>query len=168
EGGVVRRRIARAADPLARAQRAFNDAILKVADALSERIDAVAGEAHAAERRVRELEERLLRLERRDGGAPATVARQPKADALPDYFAFEARMRAPSDEVRGRQRAYVDMLRGHAPVLDLGAGRGELLTLLAEAGVPARGVDADGDMVAFARAEGVDVTQADLFDELER
>jgi SAM-dependent methyltransferase len=166
EGGTVKRRLARAAEPLARAQRAFNDAILAVTDALSERIDAATARAEAAERRVRELEERLLRLERRGGETLGTVATQPRQDAMPDYFAYESRMRAPTEEIRERQRPYVELLRAHEPVLDVGCGRGELLVLLREAGVEARGVDADADMVAFARGEGLDVEQADLFDAL--
>jgi SAM-dependent methyltransferase len=163
--GVVKRRLAGLAEPLARAQRQFNDAILKVTDALSERVDAASARAEAAERRSRELEERLLRLERRERPA-GTVAAQPRQDAVPDYFAYEARMRAPTEEIRHRQRPYVDLLRDHAPVLDVGCGRGELLALLRDAGVEARGVDADADMVAFARGEGLAVEQADLLDAL--
>lgn len=151
----------RVLEPLAGAQRAFNDAVLKVADGLSERIDTVVGALAAGDRRVRELEERLTRLERREGGVPQTVASQPRQDALPDYFAFESRMRAPTEEVRERQRPYIELLAGSAPVLDLGCGRGELLGLLRDAGVEASGVDADADMVAFARGEGLDVEQAD-------
>jgi SAM-dependent methyltransferase len=167
--GPLRRRLARIAEPLARAQREFNDAILKLTDRLSERIDAAAGDAASAERRGRELEERLLRLERRGpGGAATTVAAQPRGDALPDYFAYESRMRAPAEEIRERQRPYVELLRGHEPVLDVGCGRGELLGLLRDAGIAARGVDANADMVSFARGEGLDVEHADLLDALSR
>ena len=151
----------RLVEPLARSQRAFNDVVLKVVDALSERVDGALGRVAEVERRHRELEERLLRLERREVGAPQTVAAQPRQEALPDYFAFEARLRAPTAEVRDRQRPYVELLAGHAPVLDLGCGRGELLTLLRDAGIDASGVDADADMVAFARGEGLAVEQAD-------
>jgi SAM-dependent methyltransferase len=156
----------RVVEPLARGQRAFNDVVLKLVDALSERVDAALGRAAEVERRQRELEERLLRLERREGGVPQTVAAQtvaaqPRQDALPDYFAFETRLRAPAAEVRERQRPYLAVLAGQGPVLDLGCGRGELLGLLREAGVDARGVDADADMVAFARGEGLAVEQAD-------
>jgi SAM-dependent methyltransferase len=155
-----------AAGPLAEAQQAFNGTVLRLADALSLRIDAAARRAEAAERRVAELEERLLRLERRDDSGPRTVASQPRQDAIPDYFAYETRMRAPSAEIRERQRPYVELLRGHEPVLDVGSGRGELLQLLREAGVEARGVDADADMVAYALGEGLDASQADLLDAL--
>ena len=69
--------------------------------------------------------------------------------------------------VRERQRGYVDDFRDAAPVLDVGCGRGELLGLLREAGVEARGIDADADMVAYARGEGLDVEQADALAYLE-
>jgi len=157
----------RLVEPLARSQRAFNDVALKVVDALSERVDGVLGRVADVERRHRELDERLLRLERRDRGAPRTVAAQPRQDALPDYFCFETRLRAPAAEVRERQRPYADLLAGHAPVLDLGCGRGELLGLLRDAGIEARGVDADADMVAFARGEGLTVDHADALAYLE-
>src|SRR5437867_1559805 len=159
-------------EPLAADQRVFNDSVLKLVDALSERADASAAAREQAERLVRELEERLTRLERRSpsGGTPVppTVATQPAAATVPDYFAFESRMRGSVEAIRERQRRYVDDFRGSAPVLDVGCGRGELLGLLREAGIDARGIDADADMVAYARGEGLDVEQADLVEHLER
>jgi O-antigen chain-terminating methyltransferase len=165
-------------EPFAAEQRAFNDAALKLIDELFEEVDALFAERGRTEaelaalrrdaRRVEELEERLTRVERRrNGSAPATVAAQPSATALPDYFAFEARMRGHADAIRERQRPYVEDFRDAAPVLDLGCGRGELVALLREAGIEARGVDADADMVAFARGEGLPVEQADLLGHLE-
>ena len=159
-------------EPLAADQRVFNDSVLKLVDALSERADASAAAREQAERLVRELEERLARLERRAPAAggtsvPVTVAAQPAAASVPDYFAFESRMRGSVDSIRDRQRLYVDVLRDAAPVLDAGCGRGELLGLLREAGVEARGIDADSDMVAYARGDGLDVEQADLVEYLQ-
>jgi O-antigen chain-terminating methyltransferase len=159
-------------EPLAADQRVFNDSVLKLVDALSERADASAAAREQAERLVRELEERLARLERRApavGGTsvPVTVAAQPAAASVPDYFAFESRMRGSVESIRDRQRPYVDVLRDAAPVLDVGCGRGELLGLLREAGVEARGIDADSDMVAYARGDGLDVEQADLVEYLQ-
>jgi 2-polyprenyl-3-methyl-5-hydroxy-6-metoxy-1,4-benzoquinol methylase len=155
-------------EPLAQQQRSFNDATLKLIDALFEELDRLGADKSDRERLLHELEERLLRLERRpEGGAPATVAAQPAAAELPDYFAFESRMRGPTELVRERQRPYVEDLRAHAPVLDVGCGRGELVALLRDAGVDAHGVDADADMVAYARGAGLDVEQADLLVHLE-
>src|SRR5438477_736663 len=78
-------------EPLAADQRVFNDSVLKLVDALSERADASTAAREQAERLVRELEERLARLERRGGSgggggapAPVTVAAQPAAASVPD------------------------------------------------------------------------------------
>src|SRR5919201_348022 len=120
-------------EPMAADQRVFNDALLKLVDALSERADETAAARAEAERLLRELEERLVRVERRRGPAGAaaspapTVAAQPRAGSVPDYFAYESRMRGSTESVRERQRVYVDDLRSAAPVLDIGCGRGELL-----------------------------------------
>ncbi len=155
-------------EPVAADQRAFNDTLLKLVDELSERTDEALAGRESALRRAAELEERLLRLERR-GGAPAaaTVAVQPAAAALPDYFAFESRLRGSTAGVRERQRPYVEDFRDAAPVLDVGCGRGEFLGLLRENGIDATGIDADADMVAFARGEGLPVEQDDALAYLE-
>jgi SAM-dependent methyltransferase len=113
-----------------------------------------------------------VRVERRGPvGGPAaaatTVAAQPAAAAVPDYFAFESRMRGSVEAVRERQRPYLEDFREAAPVLDIGCGRGELLTLLQSAGIEARGIDADADMVGYARGEGLVVEQADLVEYLD-
>jgi O-antigen chain-terminating methyltransferase len=153
-------------EPLAAEQRAFNDAVLKLVDDLYEAADRARAGDESSRRALVELEERLRRVERRGpgGGAPpvaATVAAQPAAAAVPDYFAFEARMRGSTAAVRDRQRPYVEDFREAGPVLDIGCGRGEFLSLLREAGVEARGIDADADMAAYARGEGLEVEQAD-------
>ena len=159
-------------EPLAADQRVFNDSVLKLVDALSERADASAAAREQAERLVRELEERLARLgaaRPRHWWRPyaaVTVAAQPAAASVPDYFAFESRMRGSVESIRERQRLYLDDLRDAAPVLDVGCGRGELLGLLRDVGVEARGIDADADMVAYARGEGLEVEQADLIEYL--
>lgn len=164
---ILRRLMRWYVEPLAAEQRAFNDAVLKLIDDLYEHADQARSGRERAERIAAELEERLLRLERRDGDRPRTVAAQPAAAAVPDYFAFESRMRGRTEEVRERQRVYVDDFGDAGPVLDVGCGRGEFLGLLREAGIEARGVDADADMVAFARGEGLDVEQADALAHLE-
>jgi SAM-dependent methyltransferase len=152
-------------EPLAADQRVFNDSVLKLLDALSERADESAAGGERIGRLARELEERLSRLERRGRAGssrePATVAVQPTASALPDYFAFESRMRGSVEAIRERQRPYVDVFRQEGPVLDIGCGRGELVGLLTAAGVDARGIDPDADMVAYAQGDGHPVEQAD-------
>jgi SAM-dependent methyltransferase len=77
------------------------------------------------------------------------------------YADFEDVFRGPEERVRELLQPYVELLRGHEPVLDVGCGRGELLQLLAEAGVEARGVDIDPGMVERCRNKGLRVEQAD-------
>ena len=126
--------------PLADAQRDFNDVTLKLVDDLHEEVD-----AGRDQRRVQELEERVLRLERTPrAGTPGAVP----AGAVPppelDYFAFEARMRGSTD---GRPRA-AGGLRRRLP----GCARrcstwavvaASFSASCATAGIEARGVDRD-------------------------
>jgi SAM-dependent methyltransferase len=171
-------------EPLALDQRRFNAAVLKLVDALSERADGGLGElerrldelhprVEAQGRRAGELEERLTRLERLErASVPRAALPLAPAEArdqlvFPDYFAYESRMRGATELVREKQRAYVDDFREAAPVLDLGCGRGEFLSLLREAGIEAKGVDADADMVAYARGEGLEVEHTGAVEYLE-
>jgi O-antigen chain-terminating methyltransferase len=146
----------------------FNDVVVKMVDGILEEVDRGERSREDALRTLGELEQRLTRVERRGGSAGLqTVAAQPAQAAVPDYFAFEARMRGSIADIRDRQRPYVDDFRDAAPVLDVGCGRGEFLSLLRDAGVEARGVDADADMVAYTRGDGLEVEQADALAYLE-
>ena len=81
-----------------------------------------------------------------------------------DYLAFEERFRGPEEIVRERQRHHADRFAGvEGEVVDLGAGRGELLELLRERGVDAFGVDASAEMVALAREKGLRSEHGDIF-----
>ncbi|WCB96573.1 glycosyltransferase [Baekduia alba] len=82
-------------------------------------------------------------------------------DETEDYAGFEAVFRGPRERVDELLEHYVPLLADHAPVLDVGAGRGELLALLAAAGIEAAGVDSDASMAAEARAAGLDVEVGD-------
>ena len=94
-----------------------------------------------------------LRLGYRDG-----------VGAAPVYAGFEDLFRGTESLIRDRQRVYLDVIAGRAPVVDLGSGRGEMLQLLAEAGIEARGVDLDEAMVERARASGAEVHHGDALD----
>ena len=82
------------------------------------------------------------------------------------YATFEDVFRGGEEFIRERLRPYVALLTDHGPVLDVGCGRGEMLTLLAEAGVPASGVDLDPSMLDRATSRGLDVVQADANEHL--
>ena len=83
-----------------------------------------------------------------------------------DYVAFEQLFRGPAERVAEFQRPYLELVADHEPVLDVGCGRGEFLTLLAGEGIAARGVDGDAGMVARCRALGLDVEHGDVNEHL--
>ncbi|MFP3941575.1 MAG: class I SAM-dependent methyltransferase [Thermoanaerobaculia bacterium] len=85
------------------------------------------------------------------------------------YLAFEERFRGTEEEIRARLRKHVERLEGAGElgeVLDLGCGRGEALSVLRDAGLAARGVDASARMVARCRERGLRAEEGDLFEAL--
>jgi len=84
------------------------------------------------------------------------------------YRGFEDLFRGPEEMIRNRQRVYLELLGDRQPVLDAGCGRGEFLDLLAERGIPCRGVDIDPEMVERCRQKGHEVEQAGIVDVLEK
>ncbi len=89
-----------------------------------------------------------------------------RSDRDGDYVAFEQLFRGPAERVAELQRPYLRLVADHQPVLDVGCGRGEFLTLLASEGIVARGVDGDAGMVARCRSLGLDVAQGDVNEHL--
>jgi SAM-dependent methyltransferase len=87
----------------------------------------------------------------------------PQASSLDSfkYLSFEDEFRGSLVEIRRRLEEYVPKFAGLRDVLDIGCGRGEFLELLREAGVSARGLDINHEMVEASRARGLDVTEGD-------
>ena len=83
------------------------------------------------------------------------------------YVQFEERFRGSPEEIAARLAGYADRFVGVSDVLDVGCGRGELLTLLRDRGVTARGLDANPDMVAICREQALDVAEGDAVGYLE-
>ena len=96
---------------------------------------------------------------------PSALSPQPLFDY--QYVAFEDRFRGSDDEIREKLRAYVPLFAGAGDVLDIGCGRGEFLALLKAAGVGARGVDTNREMVATACERGLEAVQGDALAYLE-
>jgi glycosyltransferase involved in cell wall biosynthesis/SAM-dependent methyltransferase len=94
----------------------------------------------------------------RDGGADIA------GESL--YVSFENIFRGSEKLIRQRQRYYLDALRVHTPVVDIGSGRGEMLDLLRDSGTTAIGVEPDSGMAERARAKGHNVVQATAEDYL--
>src|SRR5262245_61498 len=124
-------------------------------------------------------EQRILALKRdiedlltaRAGGpvaSSATAGVTAGATEAATYVGFEDRFRGSTSDISGRVKAYVPILSAASDVVDVGCGRGELLTLLKEKGVRARGIDTNPAMVEVCRSRGLDVERADGLDYLSR
>lgn len=103
-----------------------------------------------------------------DGGA-AVLADDARLDAF--YLAFEDAMRGPEDEIKAGLAYYLETIAAVAsvadgPILDLGCGRGEWLSLLGEHGYAARGIDLSPTMVGICRGKGLDATVTDALSAL--
>lgn len=116
-----------------------------------------------------------LRRSIEDGGAAAGGAhtaeqerRRHRQDAV--YERFEEAYRGTEADIRERVAVYVPdvefLAQGTAPLLDVGCGRGEWLTLLRERGIPSQGVDLNETMVARCVGAGLDVRFGDAIDAL--
>lgn len=91
-----------------------------------------------------------------------TVARPDALDSF--YAAFEASFRGSREDLKNRQRIYLDRVAGVStklPVLDIGCGRGEWIELLGERGVPAYGIDLNRIFVSGARKANLDVRETE-------
>jgi O-antigen chain-terminating methyltransferase len=89
------------------------------------------------------------------------------------YLSFEDVFRGSRQDIKQRVEVYLPVLRGadagvqERPVIDLGCGRGELLELLKDNGLVARGVDLNQILIEQCRGSGLDVTEADAIAYLE-
>jgi len=106
----------------------------------------------------------LRGLDGRIAGKSETPETRPQATNFePEhYLAFEQMFRGSSDELRSRLRDYVPYFEGRGPVLDLGCGRGEFLELLKEAGVEAKGIDGNREMIHACRDKGLVAEVGDI------
>ena len=127
------------------------------------------------DRLAEELEETSSLLERSLRGAPLPVAAASAVDEerlAGALAAIQPRLlesfRGSGEEISHRLDRYLEELAAAAPVLDLGGGRGELLLMLRDAGVAARGIEADPALVGGARRRGLEVVEGDLLEVLRR
>ncbi|MCB0322653.1 MAG: class I SAM-dependent methyltransferase [Bdellovibrionales bacterium] len=83
------------------------------------------------------------------------------------YLLLENRFRGSEPAIAARLTEYLDVLSAEAaPILEVGAGRGELLELLRERGIRSYGLEIDRAMVETCRAKGLDVRLEDAIEHL--
>lgn len=160
-------RIDALAGALAGVQRLAEEVRDRRLPALAARLDALVARLHE------ELAETAGLLDRVVAGEPLRVSAPPAVEArLPAAMlgasrAFAEAFRGSEEEISARVAEHLAVLRGKAPVLDLGCGRGELLRQLLAAGIEASGVDTDPAMVEACRRAGLAVSEGDAVAALE-
>ncbi len=166
-------RIREMEDRLDTIARQLAEAVEEIGVVRDERLPAaVARQDLLVERLAREQDELASLVERILQGEPLPVpAPSPAEDRLAGALesvqpVLLREFRGTEDEISHRLERYLPLLKEHAPVLDLGCGRGELLLLLREAGIEAAGVEADPALAAAARRRGLGVRQADVLSAL--
>jgi O-antigen chain-terminating methyltransferase len=104
---------------------------------------------------------------------PAVVPHAPSQASPIDeslYVALEDYFRGDPSVIRQRQMAYIpyvkDVVTTGKPLLDLGCGRGEWLTVLRDAGIPARGIDSNRACIDDCKQLELNVELADLVEHL--
>jgi SAM-dependent methyltransferase len=110
----------------------------------------------------------LLALVSESGEEPVSQAALEEAWREQSYLELEDRFRGTREEISDRAQAYLGYLEGKDSILDLGCGRGEMLTVLEEHGLTARGVDQSEEMVAHCRNLDLTADRIDLFSALEQ
>jgi O-antigen chain-terminating methyltransferase len=121
--------------------------------------------------RAREEYERMIHSELRvlrqraslAQAAERVVQSSPPEFTGVDWLKFADRFRGSEEDIHARQQMYTARFREHAPVLDLGCGRGEMIQILQDAGIAARGIDSNDDSIALCQAKGLNAEKADLF-----
>ncbi len=113
--------------------------------------------------------ETIIRIEGKAAAQSNVAKAEPVGCSVDyDYFLFENRYRGSEETIKERQIGYVELFKGSSKkILEIGAGRGELLELFSEAKLAAYGVDVDQGMVKYATSKGLEVNCKDACQHLE-
>lgn len=151
----------------------------------TEQLGHVSASGQRSEQRATALEERFAEHLQRHASEPwlpeeagfsvephgslgrALVARQ-NGRTGDQYADFLAMFRGPYERVLDLMAPYGEVLAGQGPLLDIGCGRGELLDVATAAGIEARGVDLDAELIRQARERGHSAEAGDGIDALAR
>lgn len=167
-GAVVRRQI----DGLLDQMQQFSDAVLATSELLGSMLsdppfhhhDDLRGDLDMVEDRLVELERRRVQIEvvaQRVTDLERQIRRVSNSVPDIDWGRFAERFRGESDALLAHYAPVADRFVGLGPVVDIGCGDGDFLTLLAERKIDAWGVEADEALADAARDRGHHVRHGD-------
>lgn len=137
-------------------------------EALNRRLADLVQEIRAQKITVEDLLAGLRPGKGAGGAGPAVTEEGAERLRAFEYLLFENRHRGAEAEIQARQRVYLPYFKNSGVILDIGCGRGEFLEMLKEAGIPARGVELNPEMVQVAQQKGVEVIQGDGLEHLRK
>lgn len=85
-----------------------------------------------------------------------------------DYFLFESKYRGSREEIKEKQKVYLDYFISKKNVVDIGCGRGEFVELLMEEGAEITGIDLNKDNVNHCTDKGLPVKYGEALDFLSK
>jgi len=94
-----------------------------------------------------------------------SIENNPKDDLW--YLNFESTFRGEEADISERLMRYIPFFEGKNNVIDLGCGRGEFLSILAEKGISANGIDINKAMIELCLEKGLTVSYGDCIEYLE-
>ena len=145
----------------------FEAALVRQSEEVQQRFWTELDRVRAEYERMIHAELRLVRQRASLAQSVERIAQAAPAQLVPiDWLKFADRFRGSEQDIRARQQTYAARFRGHAPVLDIGCGRGEMLEVFRDAGIQAQGIDLSDDSIALCLARGLDAERADLFEYL--
>jgi O-antigen chain-terminating methyltransferase len=152
-------------------ERSVTDSINITLRELNDRITQLQTAIEGHTGRLQTVESVSSGVERIVGRLTRDIPEQSSAEVIPlpptvadqSYVMLENRYRGSEQEIAERLQIYPPLFsRDKGPVLEIGAGRGELQILFRDAQVPSYGIDLDPAMVAAAREKGTCVELADV------
>ncbi len=78
------------------------------------------------------------------------------------YRFFESEFRGWEEDIKERQKIYIEYFKGMDNVLDFGCGRGEFLELLRENKIDGYGIEINDEMVRICREKGLKCINEDI------
>lgn len=81
---------------------------------------------------------------------------------------FLLKFRGQEEEIKKRQKIYIEKIKNNKRIVDLGCGRGEFLELLKENNIPGVGVEKQPSLCAILKEKELDFFEMDIFDFLEK
>ena len=142
----------------------FEQAMARQSEEIHQRFWDELASARAEYERIIHAELRLVRQKASLARTVEHVAESaPPEFANVDWLKFAEKFRGSEEDIRSRQGMYAARFREHAPVLDIGCGRGEMLQVFQDAGIVSRGIDSNDDAIALCASKGLTAEKADLF-----